>query len=96
MERFLTTEEVARLLVVSRRTLEGWRTKGLGPPYRRLSHRCVRYDQADVLRWSEDRSSLSSLERFSPHARALAEHAEDVHMDYGHPVGEEEEVPKKG
>jgi hypothetical protein len=46
----LKEEQVAKLLKVSRRTLQGWRLEGKGPPYHRISG-CIRYDQAELLRY---------------------------------------------
>ena len=46
--RIVDGEELARILKISRRTLEGWqRRKKL--PFVRLSHNCVRYKLNDVL-----------------------------------------------
>jgi predicted DNA-binding transcriptional regulator AlpA len=47
----LKEREVAKLLKVSPRTLQSWRLKGYGPPYRQISSRCIRYDQDDVSRY---------------------------------------------
>ena len=35
------------------RTLQGYRYKGGGPPFVRLSARCVKYRRIDLLRWAE-------------------------------------------
>lgn len=46
------TEAVAaELLSVSVRTLQQWRHLGRGPPYIRVSNRCVRYLLADLDDW---------------------------------------------
>ena len=51
--RLLSTDEVARLLVVPVTTLYTWRYKGTGPrAYRVGKH--LRYRLADVLTWLED------------------------------------------
>jgi len=48
----LTEHEVARELKLSVKTLQAWRNRKVGPPYRKLG-RCVRYFRADLDRWLE-------------------------------------------
>jgi predicted DNA-binding transcriptional regulator AlpA len=47
----LTQDDIARAFGLSPRTLEAWRVSGDGPPYLRLSGRCVRYEQSEVEAW---------------------------------------------
>ena len=47
-DEFLTTDEAAKRLKRSAKTLEYWRTAGLGPPYYR-QRRAVRYLLSEVL-----------------------------------------------
>jgi predicted DNA-binding transcriptional regulator AlpA len=51
---FLTIDEAAQLLRVSRRTLDNYRSRKRGPPYRRHGGRIV-YRLSDLLAWSEQR-----------------------------------------
>ena len=51
---FLTIDEAAQLLRVSRRTLDNYRSRKSGPPYRRHGGRIV-YRLSDLLAWSEQR-----------------------------------------
>ena len=51
---FLTIDEAAQLLRVSRRTLDNYRSGKRGPPYRRHGGRIV-YRLSDLLAWSEQR-----------------------------------------
>ena len=51
---FLTIDEAAQLLRVSRRTLDNYRFRKQGPPYRRHGGRIV-YRLSDLLAWSEQR-----------------------------------------
>lgn len=44
---FLTTHDVARRWVMSVRSLEGWRDKGIGPTYYKIGSR-VRYRIDDI------------------------------------------------
>jgi hypothetical protein len=50
---FLTQAEVARLLGVLERTMEGWRLTRSGPPWLKLG-RHVKYDRDDVLVWARE------------------------------------------
>jgi excisionase family DNA binding protein len=52
--RLLSTEEVARILVVPINTLYCWRYKGTGPKALRVGKH-LRYRLSDVLAWLEDR-----------------------------------------
>ena len=51
---FLTIDEAAQVLRVSRRTLDNYRYRKQGPPYRRQGGRIV-YRLSDLLAWSEQR-----------------------------------------
>ena len=51
---FLTIDEAAQVLRVSRRTLDNYRYRKRGPPYRRHGGRIV-YRLSDLLAWSEQR-----------------------------------------
>ncbi|MDP9068428.1 MAG: helix-turn-helix domain-containing protein [Actinomycetota bacterium] len=54
--RLLTTEEVARILVVPVSTLYGWRYKGTGPKGFRVGKH-VRYRMVDVAEWLQRMNS---------------------------------------
>lgn len=60
VETLLTTKEAARIMGVSPRFLESRRIKGDGPPYIRLSSRCVRYDMGDVLAWKNEHKKTNT------------------------------------
>lgn len=47
MEPLLTTQAAADFLTLTKRTLETWRCKGIGPPYRKLGG-AVRYAMVDL------------------------------------------------
>jgi hypothetical protein len=51
-ERLLTEKAAARLLCVSSRTLQTWRSKGLGPPFVRVG-RAIRYDRRRLGEWTK-------------------------------------------
>lgn len=55
---FILTEEAAKILQVSPRTLEGWRSGGVyGPPYIKLRGGLVRYETSAVLDWIREQST---------------------------------------
>ena len=56
----LSQTEAAPLVGVAPRTLERKRWAGDGPPYIRISARCVRYRRGDVLTWVAERRRKST------------------------------------
>ena len=48
-------DEGARFVGLSVRRLQGLRSLGGGPPFVRVSGRCVRYRRIDLRRWAESR-----------------------------------------
>lgn len=56
----LTPKQLAALLRVSHRTVEGWRLKGNGPKFVRVSERCLRLRRSDVDLWLESRVRRST------------------------------------
>ena len=61
-EALLRQEDAAAIIGVSPRALEGWRYRGGGPKFVRISARCIRYRRGDVLAWIEDRVATSTSE----------------------------------
>lgn len=59
-DELLTTEGAARLLKRSPRTLEKARMTGDGPPFVKLSPRCVRYRRRDLYKHVEERLRAST------------------------------------
>lgn len=51
----LSQRQVAARLGLSTRTIEGWRARGVGPPFLRLSARAVRYRAMDLEQWLDQR-----------------------------------------
>lgn len=52
--------DAARFLDLSKRCLQAWRCRGGGPPFIRISSRCIRYRIADLIAWSEERKREST------------------------------------
>jgi hypothetical protein len=50
----------ARFIGVEPRTMQGYRQRGDGPPYIRLSFRCIRYRRIDLREWAEKRRRTST------------------------------------
>lgn len=55
-------EHVAEILGVEIRTLADWRLLGKGPPFVRISNKCVRYRKADLDEWVAARVYNSTTE----------------------------------
>lgn len=53
--RLLREPEVAKFLNVGPRCLADWRLRKVGPPFVRISSRCVRYDIEALHRWVAER-----------------------------------------
>lgn len=51
----LPPKTVASMLSVSVRALEAWRYRGEGPPFIRISARCVRYRRSAIEAWLNHR-----------------------------------------
>ena len=52
--------EAAEFINQSKRTIQGYRYRGGGPLYIRLSRRCVKYRRIDLRRWAEARLRSST------------------------------------
>lgn len=61
-DQLLHESDAAKLLAVSPRTLRNWRCLGQGPRYVRISGRCIRYRQSDLLSFIEAKSHRHSSE----------------------------------
>ena len=61
-DALLREREAAQLLGLTPRTLEAWRHRGGGPPFRRISARTIRYHRGDLIRWTEQRQVSSTAE----------------------------------
>ena len=61
--KLLTQKEAADRLGLSTRFLEVRRYQGGGPPFVRVSSRCVRYRPADLEAWAAERVRTSTSDR---------------------------------
>jgi predicted DNA-binding transcriptional regulator AlpA len=62
LDDLLTTSETAHWLSLSTQWLEIGRCRGYGPPFVRVSPRCVRYRRRDVLAWLHQRTHARTSE----------------------------------
>ena len=60
LNELLKEADAAHFLKMSARTLQGYRLRGGGPNFIRISHRAVRYRRKDLLQWVEDRVRTST------------------------------------
>lgn len=49
--QLLTRSEAAKMLGVTKSTLNQWSTKKIGPPMVKLSGKLVMYDEAELIAW---------------------------------------------
>jgi len=64
-DRLYTEEGAAQFLRVTTRSLQNWRTRPhgpMGPPYVRISSRCIRYRRRDLIAWAKGRLRNSPQE----------------------------------
>ena len=61
-DRLLSPAETATLLGLTQRWLEVKRYRGDGPPFVRISSRCVRYRRSDLEEWIDSRVRLSTAD----------------------------------
>ena len=59
-ETLLRQEEAAQILGLTPRALEAWRHRGGGPTFIKISGRCIRYRQSDLLKWIAERERTST------------------------------------
>ena len=53
-------DRAAEVVDLTDRTLQKYRQQGGGPPFIRVSSRCIKYRRIDLRRWSEDRLRSST------------------------------------
>jgi len=63
----LKESQAAKILGVSPRAMQKWRSNGRGPIYVRISARCIRYRTSDLAKWTADRLRRSTSDAGSIH-----------------------------
>jgi hypothetical protein len=62
MEPLLNTDAAAELLGVLPTTLRDWRSLERGPPYIKVSPKCIRYAPEDLIKWRDERRHVPSVQ----------------------------------
>lgn len=60
----LNENQAAEFLGFTARTLQAWRTQGIGPNYLKVSARSIRYRWQDLVDWAE--SNISQATKSQP------------------------------
>jgi hypothetical protein len=61
-ELHIDEKRAAEYLGISPRTLQGYRTKGGGPEFVKISHKVVRYKIADLMKWVQNKKRRNTSE----------------------------------
>ena len=62
LDRLINENEAAGFIGYSVRALQGWRVKGGGPQFVKVSARSIRYRRRDLIAWAESRLRSNSSE----------------------------------
>ena len=60
LDKLVNERQAAKILSVSPRALQKWRSNGRGPVFVRISARCIRYRLRDLAKWTADRLRYST------------------------------------
>lgn len=56
MEPYVMDEiDAATFMGISRKTLQTWRSRRMGPPYVRVARKCIRYRKSDLQAYLDER-----------------------------------------
>ena len=64
---YLSENELAALLKVSKRTIQRWRSSGEGPPFIRVGARSIRYQLSSCMEWAEERTFMHHAQELNAH-----------------------------
>ena len=73
----LDETQTAKVFNVSERTLQAWRLRGGGPPFVRISSRCIRYRNSDLAAFIDARTVKSTSDPGPTADRRLSAPIED-------------------
>lgn len=62
LDRLINENEAAFFVGYTIRALQGWRVKGGGPMFVRVSGRSIRYRRRDLIDWAEERLKRTTSE----------------------------------
>ena len=60
LQQLLDEKQTASLLGLTPRAMQNFRYRGSGPPYVKISNRCVRYRMEDILQFIDERTCTST------------------------------------
>ena len=61
-ERLISESQAAEFLGYTRRALQAWRFRGVGPRFVKISARSIRYRLCDLISWSRERICSNTVE----------------------------------
>ncbi|MEQ8708989.1 MAG: DNA-binding protein [Rhodospirillales bacterium] len=62
LDRMINENEAADFIGYTTRALQGWRLKGGGPRFIKVSSRSIRYRRRDLIEWADARLRSSTSE----------------------------------
>lgn len=60
-DQFIDEKLAAEYLGISPRTLQGYRTKGGGPEFHKISHKVVRYKISELITWTKNKKKKNTI-----------------------------------
>ena len=67
-EIYLNERQAAQKIGVTASAMQAWRLRGNGPPFVKISCRCIRYSESAIDAWMQARECKSTAERPNPNA----------------------------
>ena len=67
-EIYLNERQAAEKIGVTASAMQAWRLRGNGPPFVKISCRCIRYSESALDAWMQARECKSTAERPNPNA----------------------------
>lgn len=64
LDRMIDEKEAADFVGYTVRTLQGWRFKGGGPNFIKVSERSIRYRRRDLIAWAESRRVANTSQQY--------------------------------
>lgn len=68
LDRLINENEAAQFIGFTIRALQGWRFKGGGPKFVKVSARSIRYRRRDLIEWAEARLCSHTSQEVGEHA----------------------------
>ena len=94
LDRLITEQEAAAFLGLSVRFMQNRRVRGGGPPYVRISGRCIRYRRRDLTTWADACLEAHTSQRL-PHETMPAESGRAVQSSEEEPASRTSQAPRQ-